>query len=86
MKLLVIIISSVFCFVACQSNSGGHGEHSRSSENTSNKAVLGKDLVCDMDVTDSTYKSDYEGKTYFFCAEHCKEEFSKDPQKYLGKK
>ncbi len=81
MKLLVVISLSVFCFVACQSNN-----HSHSTENTSNQPVLGKDLVCDMEVTDSTYVFDYEGKTYFFCAEHCKDEFQKEPQKYLSKK
>lgn len=81
MKLLLISILSVFYLVACQSN-----QHSHSNENNSNKPVLGKDLVCDMEVTDSTYTTVYEGKTYYFCAEHCKEEFLKEPQKYLSKK
>ncbi len=84
MKLFVIIVLSVFYFVACQSNN--HSNQMHSTENNSNKPVLGKDLVCGMDVTDSTYVADYEGKTYFFCAEHCKEEFQKEPQKYLSKK
>jgi YHS domain-containing protein len=28
---------------------------------------------------------EYEGKTYLFCCEGCKEKFVKDPAKYLGK-
>lgn len=29
---------------------------------------------------------EYEGKTYYFCCEDCKEKFMKDPEKYLQKK
>ena len=28
--------------------------------------------------------SDYRGKKYFFCSEYCKQEFDKDPEKYLS--
>jgi len=28
--------------------------------------------------------SEYGGKTYFFCSEYCKQEFDKDPEKYLS--
>jgi len=28
---------------------------------------------------------EYEGKTYYFCCEGCKEKFIKDPAKYIGK-
>src|SRR4030042_1127406 len=28
---------------------------------------------------------EYEGKTYYFCCEGCKEKFVKDPAKYIGK-
>ena len=31
----------------------------------------------------ATYE--YEGKTYYFCCEGCKEKFVKDPAKYIGK-
>ena len=29
-------------------------------------------------------KSDYMGKTYYFCAPSCKATFDKDPMKYIG--
>lgn len=29
-------------------------------------------------------KTEYEGKTYYFCCAGCKPEFEKDPQKYLN--
>lgn len=44
-----------------------------------------KDPVCDMDVRveASTPKSNFEGKTFYFCAEWCREQFEKNPKKYL---
>jgi YHS domain-containing protein len=29
-------------------------------------------------------KSEYKGKTYYFCAPGCKRTFDKDPEKYLS--
>lgn len=45
------------------------------------------DPVCGMEVDEKTAKwiTDYEGKTYYFCAPGCKASFDKDPQKYLAK-
>ena len=42
------------------------------------------DPVCKMEVEEKTakYRSEYQGKTYFFCAEMCKNAFDKEPQKY----
>jgi len=31
-------------------------------------------------------KSEYKGKTYYFCSEKCRHEFLEDPKKYAGKK
>ncbi len=47
-----------------------------------------KDLVCGMDVDEETAaaKTEYHGKTYFFCAQSCKEKFEKAPEKYVKQK
>ncbi|MDD5223023.1 MAG: YHS domain-containing protein [bacterium] len=44
------------------------------------------DPVCKMTVEEKTakWKSEFQGKTYYFCAPGCKKTFDKDPQKYLG--
>jgi YHS domain-containing protein len=44
-----------------------------------------KDPVCGMSVdpTKAAGKSEYKGKTYYFCAQGCKSAFDKDPEKYL---
>ena len=57
-----------------------------------------KDPVCGMSVSEekAAEKSEYKGKTYYFCAKgrapvaakHCngkQERFEKDPEKYMGK-
>ena len=49
-----------------------------------------KDLVCGMDVDPKKaaaagLKSDYKGKTYYFCAEDCKKQFDAEPGKFVGK-
>ena len=46
--------------------------------------MVAKDPVCNMTVEEKTakWKSDYEGKTYYFCNRSCKETFDKNPKKY----
>jgi YHS domain-containing protein len=48
---------------------------------------MAKDPVCGMNVNEKTakLKSDYKGKTYYFCAQSCKTTFDKNPAKYTGK-
>jgi YHS domain-containing protein len=43
------------------------------------------DPVCNMqfDEADAEFTTDYDGKTYYFCSEHCKEEFENDPEEYI---
>lgn len=43
------------------------------------------DPVCGMEVDPATApaKAEYKGKTYYFCAPVCKEEFEKNPERYL---
>jgi Cu(I)/Ag(I) efflux system membrane fusion protein len=46
-----------------------------------------KDPVCGMTVERATArKTEYHGKTYYFCSEECKRRFEQDPEKYAGKK
>jgi YHS domain-containing protein len=49
-----------------------------------------KDLVCGMDIDPKQaaaagLKSDYKGKTYYFCADECKKQFDAEPAKFAGK-
>ncbi len=50
------------------------------------KNDMAKDPVCGMMVDEkkAKFKSDYKGKTYYFCAPTCKTTFDKNPAKYAG--
>ena len=46
---------------------------------------MAKDPVCGMEVDEAkaAAKSEYMGKTYYFCALGCKKAFDENPKKYL---
>ena len=43
------------------------------------------DTVCktQVDDADASGQSDYEGLTYYFCDQDCKDKFDADPQDYM---
>ncbi|MBX5326945.1 MAG: YHS domain-containing protein [Candidatus Bathyarchaeia archaeon] len=45
---------------------------------------MAKDPICGMNVDEKTnLKSEYMGKTYYFCSQTCKTTFDKNPTKYV---
>ncbi len=46
---------------------------------------MAKDPVCGMkvDEDEAAVTSEHMGKTFYFCAEACKEKFEQDPMKYM---
>jgi YHS domain-containing protein len=43
------------------------------------------DLACvDVKVDKDTPRAEYQGKTYYFCSETCRQEFLKNPAKYVA--
>jgi YHS domain-containing protein len=44
-----------------------------------------RDFVCGMEIDKekSTGSFDYQGKTYHFCSERCRDDFSKNPSSYI---
>ncbi|OGP26257.1 MAG: YHS domain-containing protein [Deltaproteobacteria bacterium GWA2_57_13] len=48
---------------------------------------MAKDPVCGMQVDEkkAAATANYQGQTYYFCAEACRRAFEKDPDKYLKK-
>jgi xanthine dehydrogenase accessory factor len=68
------------------------GKKRRPTENSSpQESGLKEDLepatdpVCGMavDAGGSTYRSEYEGRSFYFCCASCKQTFDKQPEKYL---
>ena len=45
-----------------------------------------RDVVCGMEVepTSAAGKSEYKGKTYYFCAQSCKAKFDADPARFAA--
>ena len=43
------------------------------------------DPVCGMEASNDLLKTYYQGKDYYFCSEHCKQEFEKNPEDYILK-
>jgi uncharacterized protein len=44
-----------------------------------------KDPVCGMTVDRKTpHRSEYQGRTIYFCSAHCKQRFDEDPERYVG--
>lgn len=48
---------------------------------------MAKDPVCGMTVDEKTAagRSEYQGQTYYFCAQGCKTRFDANPEKYVKK-
>ncbi len=44
-----------------------------------------KDLVCnaEIDLDESTLSYNLQGKTYHFCSEECRDDFSQQPRSYI---
>ena len=52
-----------------------------SSEEKGSERIMTMDPVCHMEVDPDSaqWKSEYKGKTYYFCAHACKHLFDQDP-------
>lgn len=47
-------------------------------------AKMAHDPVCKMDIVEEkAIKSEYQGKTYYFCSQMCKERFEAEPEKFI---
>lgn len=48
-----------------------------------------KDPVCKMEINEHTaernhFVTDYDGETFYFCSDHCKQEFDASPAQYAA--
>ncbi|MDX2002402.1 MAG: YHS domain-containing protein [Chitinophagales bacterium] len=88
---LLIILSTIFLWTITACNTGNEMKSEGAAKTeinvTPDQLASKVDPICDMDVTQSkiTDTAQYNGGIYAFCSDHCKEEFKKDPEKYLSK-
>jgi YHS domain-containing protein len=57
------------------------------AQSWSGEDIMAVDPVCKMTVepAKAAAQSTYQGQTYYFCALGCKQQFDRDPQRYLAK-
>lgn len=48
--------------------------------------AMATDPVCNMQVDEekAAGKSEYQGKTYYFCSPGCKRQFDRDPERFVS--
>ena len=64
---------------------GAQGASMASLKGALRRANMEKDVVCGMQVdpAKAAGTSEYEGKTYYFCAKSCKTKFDANPSKFI---
>ena len=83
-KTITILVLIIAFFIPASCSSTADGPEAQSSS-----VVNGKiDPICNMTVLPekAAAKFDYNDTTYFFCSQHCKESFEKEPEKYVESK
>ena len=80
--LMTCMLTVVLAGYAAQGQSKGGA-----SAQTQSQAAKVTDPVCGMqiDQAKAAGKSDYRGKTYYFCSDHCKKTFDANPDAVLNK-
>jgi YHS domain-containing protein len=79
-----------FCAQYCKDTFETDPEKYREAGSIGKEEVISEvavDPICKMDVNTSTatLMSEYNGKLYYFCSQHCKETFDANPEEYKNK-
>ena len=84
------VSKSLWASSCCGSKDGGHSSHESGENVVQTKAeVKGekdeavKDPVCGMEASGDLFQANHQSKSYYFCSEHCKEQFIANPGEYI---
>ena len=89
-SVVALILSVAGCTEKAQTKENElHGASEQVTNNATTNAESNSskeiDVVCKMKVDKSVIDTSvYKGKTYYFCSPYCKNEFEKDPEKFLN--
>jgi Cu+-exporting ATPase len=80
----------VYLFIAIFAGCTAPGDHSTIASTQPHAECLvckkNADLACiDVAVDPTTPSYPYNGKTYYFCSQECRDKFARDPARYLPK-
>ncbi len=76
-----------FCSASCKAKFLANPEKYIGKQ-PADEVKMAKDPVCGMELDPKmagVLRTEYKGKTYYFCGEDCKKSFDADPEKYLKK-
>ncbi|MCO6564169.1 MAG: YHS domain-containing protein [Apibacter sp.] len=81
------IALSIFVMLLTNSCELKNKNHFMEGETISNVNIVNElDPVCEMPTSNNLNDTlNYQGKLYGFCSSHCKEEFKRNPRKYMSK-
>jgi YHS domain-containing protein len=86
----IALFSFVTIFAGCAANPQADTRSAPATKPACAECLVCKknfDLACvDVDVDATTPRTEYNGKTYYFCSDDCKQEFLKNPSKYASSK
>lgn len=87
MKLIsrfLVLIAALYLVAGCATRTKDSAQSGLTA--TCHVCRYNNDLACvNIQVKDTTPHTDFQGTTYYFCSEDCRESFLKNPQKYLPK-
>ena len=86
MRDAALLIAFLFTAVSAGYSTQEHGTHGASAQKQEQVAKA-TDPVCGMQVdpAKAAGKSEYKGKSYYFCSGHCKKTFDVNPEAVLTK-
>ena len=84
--LLIIVLASPTNALAC--GCGGQNNNSTEIQQSSSQETREEKVQCPVMKTwilpsEAADKTEYNGKTYYFCCGGCKEKFLAEPEKYI---
>ncbi|HYM68070.1 MAG TPA: XdhC family protein [bacterium] len=79
------IAASILAEIVQVSRTEAHADTPGVEESIAAAEAAVRDPVCGMDVeiASATYRSDVQGRTFYFCCARCKRVFDKDPARYM---
>lgn len=77
-----LLLAAVVLTAGCQSAGSKADTTGAATAASAICPVMGTEIP---DVSKASGKSEYKGKTYYFCCPGCKPAFDKDPEKYVNK-
>ena len=88
-KIIFTVLMSFSLFSCAQESPKIKHKTKTTASNSKTKTVKfanSIDPICDMKTEpDMKHTAIYKNKTYGFCSSYCKDEFNKDPEKYVQK-